>query len=182
MDATSPAWTLLAVITGGAISALTSLVIERGRSRREAVARAREGRRDFYLDVVDRVIVLEELIYELERTRDRTSFDALRAAAQPLVHATTRAVVLAPESIRAALARTVTSMGVAPWTAIDPSPEDIDEINHAPFLGARGVLFSAIRDDLGSDRPTLGVVRRARVRLRDARARRRYLKGGIDPY
>jgi len=182
MDANSPLWTLLAVVTGGAISAITSTAVERARSRREAVASTREGRRDFYLDIVDQTIALEELIYDVERRPDRASFDALREQAQPLVRAATKATVVAPQHVTSALADVVTSMGVAPWSAIEPTPDDINEINHAPFLGARGQLFSAIRDDLDSNRPTLGSLRRAAVRVRDARARRRYMKRGTDPY
>lgn len=182
MDANSPLWTLLAVVTGGAISAVTSMLVERARSRREAISSMREGRREFYLEIVDQTIELEELIYEVERRPDRATFDRLRERSQPLVRATTRSVVVAPEQVRSALAHVVTSMGLAPWTAIEPTPEDINEINHAPFLSTRGVLFSAIRDDLDSDRPTLGPIRRTLVKVRDARARRKYVKGGTDAW
>lgn len=84
MNASSPGWTLLAVALGGLISTATAVLLERRRARRELVARTRDDRREFCMGLIDLTSQIEDLIYDVERHRDRPSHERLTEAAAPL--------------------------------------------------------------------------------------------------
>lgn len=130
------------------------------------------------MGLIDLTSEIEDLIYDVERHRDRPSHERLTEAAAPLRALVMRAFVVTPLSVQRALLDVQGSLGVAAWS-IEPQQSDIDELHHGNFLHARAALLDAIRDDLGSAEPTLGRLARLRVRWRDARAERKRMKEGI---